>query len=120
MHRIGHIEIPTTNFKVTKKFFGEIFGWKFEEVPEWNYMLFYAPQKPHGGFYLVKKIPKKQTIIPYIEVESIDLKLNEIKKYKGKVVIEKSPIGKIGYWAKFETPDGCQFALWQSAKKKSK
>ncbi len=117
MHAIGHVEIPTTDFKKTKNFFGKLFGWKFEEVPQWKYMLFYAPEKPHGGFYLVNKMPKKHTVVVYIEVESIDIKLREIKKAKGKVVIPKSPISDMGWWAKFETPDGCQLALWESAKK---
>jgi predicted enzyme related to lactoylglutathione lyase len=34
MHAIGHIEIPTTDFKAAKKFYGKLFGWKFEEVPD--------------------------------------------------------------------------------------
>jgi hypothetical protein len=118
MHAIGHIEIPTTDFKAAKKFYGPLFGWKFEEVPDWNYMLFTAPVKPHGGFYQVKKMPKKHTVLLYIETNSIDKKLKEIKKAKGKILVPKSSIGKSGWWAKFETPDGCHLALWESVKKK--
>jgi hypothetical protein len=117
MHVIGQVEFPTTDLKEAKKFFGKLFGWKFEEVPEWNYMLYYAQEKPHGGFYLVKKMPKKHTVLVYIEVDSIDAKLKEIKKAKGKVIVPKSSIGEFGWWAKFETPDGCHLALWESAKK---
>ena len=117
MNSIGHIEIPTTNFKKAKNFFGKLFDWKFEEVPEWNYMLFYAKKKPHGGFYLVKKIPAKQTTLLYIEVNSIEYKTVEIKKAKGKLLVPKTAIGKSGWWAKFETFDGFQFALWESSKK---
>ncbi len=117
MHSVGHIELPTTDFKMTQKFFGKLFGWKFEEVPDWDYMLFYAPEKPHGGFYKVKKMAKKHTVLIYIEVDSIDVKLKEIKKLKGKVVVPKSPIAQMGWWAKFETPDGCHIALWESVKK---
>lgn len=117
MNGIGHIELPTTDFKITRNFFGKIFKWKFEEVPEWNYMLFYAPYKPNGGFYLVKRMPKKHTILPYIEVDSIEITLKKVKKLNGKVLKEKTPIADMGWWAKFETPDGCQLALWESAKK---
>ncbi len=117
MYGIGHIELPSTNFQVTKNFFGKIFKWKFEEVPEWKYMLFYAPHKPHGGFYFVKKMPKKHTILPYIEVDSIEKTLKAIKKYNGKVLTKKTPIADMGWWAKFETPDGCPLALWESTKK---
>jgi uncharacterized protein len=117
MHAIGHIEIPTTNFKTAKNFYGKLFGWKFEEVPDWNYMLFTAAKKPHGGFYQVKKMPKTHTVLLYIETDSIDKKLVQIKKAKGKVLTPKTPIGKSGWWAKFQTPDGCHLALWESLKK---
>ena len=33
MHGFGHVEIPTTNFKNSKKFFGAIFGWTFGKCP---------------------------------------------------------------------------------------
>lgn len=118
MNSVGHIEIPTTDFKVAKKFYGKLFSWKFEEVPGWDYMLFFAPAKPHGGLYLVKKMPKKHSVLLYLETDSIDKKLKDIKKAKGKVLVPKNPIGKWGWWAKFETPDGCHLALWESFKKK--
>jgi uncharacterized protein len=118
MNSVGHIEIPTTDFKTAKKFFGKLFGWKFQEVPDWDYMLFYAPKKPHGGFYHVKKMPKIHTVLLYIETDSIDKKLKQIKLLKGKILSRKTPIGKAGWWVKFQTPDGCHLALWESVKKK--
>ncbi len=117
MNKIGHVEFPSTDFKSTKKFFGKLFGWKFQIVKNWDYMLYYAPKPPHGGFYLIKKMPKAQTVIPYIEVKNIEKKLEEIIKLKGKIIVKKSPIGKWGWWAKFATPDGCHVALWENVKK---
>lgn len=114
MHGFGHVEIPTTNFKKAKKFYGAVFGWTFQDLPDINYVLFRAGTPPNGGFFLVKKMPKKGQVNAYIEVEDIDATLKLIKKAKGKVVEKKTPIGTMGWFATFATFDGCYLSLWQS------
>ena len=119
MHGFGHVEIPSTNFKRTKKFFGAVFGWTFEDIPDMDYVLFHAGSQPNGGFFLVKKMPKKGQVNVYIEVEDIDAKLKEIKKARGKVLVKKTEIGGMGWFAQFATPDGCYLSLWQTAPKQA-
>lgn len=116
MHGIGHIEIPTTNFKKAQKFFGTVFGWTFREESDLATVLFRAGTQPNGGFYLVKKMPKKGQVNIYIEVEDIEAKLKEIRKARGKVLVKKTPVRDIGWLAQFATPDGCYLSLWQSNK----
>lgn len=117
MHGFGHVEIPTTEFKKAKKFFGAVFGWTFQDIPGMDYVLFRAGSQPNGGFYKVKKMPKKGQVNVYIEVEDIDAKLKEIRKAKGKVLVKKSRVGTMGWFAQFATPDGCYLSLWQVAPK---
>lgn len=115
MHGVGHVEIPTTDFKKAKKFFEKTFGWTFQDVTEMDYVLFHAGAPPHGGLYLVKKMPKKGQVNVYIEVEDIGTKLKEIRKARGKVLVKKTAVGTMGWMAQFCTPDGCFLSLWQSA-----
>lgn len=117
MHRIGHIEIPTTNIKKAKKFFEAVFGWSFTDHPEIGYTLFHTGGHPNGGLERVKKMPKRPQANVYIEVDDIAAKLKEIKKAKGKVVKKKTDVEGMGSYAKFETPDGCTLCLWQAAPK---
>ena len=117
MNGFGHIEIPTTNFKKAKKFYGTVFGWSFEDVPDMDYVLFKAGTQPNGGLYELKKMPKKGQVNVYIEVEDIGAKLKEVKKAKGKVLVKKTDMGAMGSWAQFASPDGCVLCLWQSAPK---
>lgn len=114
MHHFGHISIPTTSFKKAKKFFGQVFGWTFEEVPNMEYLLFRTPSHPNGGFHLVKKIPKKGQVQVYIEVDDISAKLKEIRKARGEVIQKKTRIKGMGWSAGFATPDGCHLWLWQN------
>jgi len=115
MHGFGHVSIPTTNVKKSKKFFDAVFGWTFKEVEAIDYTMFHAGARPNGGFYLEKKMPKRGQVNVFIEVEDIDAKLKEIKKAKGKVLVKKTKSGAMGWFAQFATPDGCMLSLWQSA-----
>ncbi|HXG01067.1 MAG TPA: VOC family protein [Bacteroidota bacterium] len=119
MHRIGHVQIPTTNVKKAKKFFGKVFGWTFTDHPEIGYTLFHTGSHPNGGLELVKKMPKRPQTIVYIEVEDVAAKLKEIKKAKGKIVEKKTEVPGMGWYGIFRTPDGCELALWQSLPKSS-
>jgi len=114
MHKFGHIEIPTTNVKKAKKFFGAVFGWTFTDHDEIRYTLFHTGGHPNGGLERVKKMPKRGQVNVYIEVEDINAKLKEIKKAKGKVLKKKKEVPGMGWYAKFRTPDGCELSLWQS------
>ncbi len=38
-----HIDLPATDLARAKRFYGEVFGWKFQDVPDMNYTLFEAP-----------------------------------------------------------------------------
>ncbi len=116
MHSFGHVEIPTTNLKRAMKFFGTVFGWEFKEYPEVKYVLFKTGAEPGGGFMLVKKMPKKGQVNVYINVEDIDAKLKEIKKARGKVTVKRTPVGDMGFFATFLTPDGCALCLWENGK----
>jgi predicted enzyme related to lactoylglutathione lyase len=117
MHGVGHVEIPTTDFKKAKNFFGKVFGWTFQDLPDMEYVVFQAGNPPNGGFYKVKTMPKKAQVNIYIEVEDIDVKLKEIRKARGKVLVKKSPVMGMGWFAQFATPDGCFLSLWQAAPK---
>lgn len=114
MHGFGHIGIPTTDFKKAKRFFGKIFGWTFTDLPQIDYVLFRAGAMPNGGFYLVKKMPKKGQVNVYIEVEDIDAALKAIRRARGTVLLTKTPLMDMGWMAQFATPDGCFLSLWQA------
>lgn len=117
MNKIGHFEIPTVGLNKARKFYGKIFDWEFREVPEIGYVNIRPPEGPSGGFVKVKKMPKKSQVNLYIEVADIQETLKAVKKAKGKIVEKKHPVGDIGWWASFESPDGCRLYLWQSAPK---
>ncbi len=114
MSAIGHIEIPVLDFRKAKKFYGNIFGWTFRDIPDMDYVLWYAAERPHGGLLKVKKMPKKSVVNVYIMVDDIDATLKLVKKSRGKVLTTKMQVGSMGWMAQFAAPDGCVLYLWQA------
>jgi predicted enzyme related to lactoylglutathione lyase len=114
MNHFSFIEIPTVDLKKAQTFFGRLFDWKFEPLVGYrDMMMINTGQEPGGLLYKVKSIPKKHSVLVHIEVQSIDEKLKQIRKARGKVVLQKTPILNLGWFAYFATPDGCTLALWE-------
>jgi len=111
MHGFCHIEIPTTDLKKSQDFYGKVFGWKFEQMPE-DYVLFTPPTGVAGGFTKDRK-PSTDGACLYIEVEDINGKLEEIEKAGGKKLVPKTKISdEFGFWGLFLDPVGNSVGLW--------
>lgn len=108
---IVHIEIHSSDPTRTKEFYREVFGWKFQDIPEMNYTTFEAPNAPHGG--LQKHGEKGPTVLNYILANDIARTLVRIEKAGGKVVVPKSEIAKFGWYAVFQEPGGTVQAVYQ-------
>ncbi|MFQ6127573.1 MAG: VOC family protein [Thermoplasmata archaeon] len=114
-----HVEIPMRDKEKCKRFYSEVFGWKFEEVPETDYTLFEAPSPPHGGLYVPEE-GQPSGVLNYILVTSVDETLRKIEEAGGKIVLPKQEIPEVGWFALFEDPDGSVFALFKGMPKSEK
>ena len=117
MHGVTHVEIPVTNVKRAKEWYGKVFGWTFQDFDK-EYTLWNAPGGgTSGGLYLVKKIPAKSAVRVYLDVADIGAKLKEIKKARGRVVRATAEVPGFGWWAAFRDPQGAELYLWQSTRR---
>ncbi len=113
MHAVVHVEIPVTNLKRAKEWYGKIFGWAFQDAGK-DYALWNPPGGGvGGGLQLVKKIPVTPAVRAYIEVEDVAATLKQIKAARGKVLVPKTEVPTFGWWGAFRDPQGCQLYLWQ-------
>ena len=110
---IVHVEFHVKEPKKVEKFYGDLFGWKFQEVPGLNYSLFEAPSGPGGGVGGLQPGNGQPGVVNYILVNSIDEHQEKIKKAGGKIVMPKNEIPSQGWFAVFEDPSGTRMALWQ-------
>jgi predicted enzyme related to lactoylglutathione lyase len=119
-HPIVHIEIPANNTAEAGKFYGEVFGWKIEADPTYNYVMFAAEGGPGGGFVEPSAATadnpeyKPGSLLVYIGTDDIDATLAQVEAHGGKTLMAKREIPHVGWFAVFADPTGNQVALYTS------
>lgn len=118
MATVVHFEIPTDDIERTKKFYGGLFGWKFESMPgPMEYWMFQTKnekgeQTIGGG--VMKRMHPGHTITNYIGVDSVDEYARKVEKLGGKVVRPKTEVPGYGWFVICVDTDKNTFALWES------
>lgn len=107
MSRITHFEIPSDNPETSLKFYGDTFGWTFQQFADNPYWIAMTgdQSKPGINGAIMKKNHPQQPLTNSIEVESVDEAVKKIKANGGTVVVEKMPIPTVGWVAYFKDPD---------------
>ncbi|HLF35284.1 MAG TPA: VOC family protein [Cyclobacteriaceae bacterium] len=118
-NRVVHFEIPSDNPDKSMKFFTEVFGWKFQKFGNFDYWLILTgdPSTPGIDGGLMKKIDPKQPVTNHISVENLDEMIPKIEKAGGKIVVSKTAIPGVGYYAYFTDPDGNIHGVMQDDQK---
>ncbi len=106
--RIDYIEIPVTDMAESKRFYAEVFGWKFVDYGP-DYASF-NDGKLDGGFRKESNIQRGGPLVVFYatELETVEA---EIKKAGGTIVAEifEFPGGRRFH---FTDPSGNELAVW--------
>ena len=116
---IVHVELSSKDPAATRKFFEGVFGWKFKKEDmstEMEYWTFDAGSGPGGGLMAPMEGMPPGTL-NYILVESVDAALKKIASHGGKIMMPKTEIPKVGWFAMFEVPGGLVSAVYESARR---
>lgn len=107
-----HIEIPCKDMESAKRFYGNVFGWEFEDMPDMNYTLFRTPSPPHGGLFVPEE-GQPGGVLNHILVESADESIAKIQENGGTILVPKTEVTGIGWFAVFQDPDGAVQAIFE-------
>jgi predicted enzyme related to lactoylglutathione lyase len=116
-HPIVHIEFSAKDREAAGKFYGEIFGWKIEQMPQMNYATFDAEGGPGGGFNPLTEDSPAGTVTVYIETDDIEATLGQITARGGKMITPKTEIPAIGWFGLFADPTGNKVGLYTAMPK---
>ncbi len=112
--QICHIEIPADNPGTLQTFYGGLFGWKFEKMP--GDMEYYGIK--HGddnlGAGMMARQDPKQTVTFYVSVESVETALEKAKAEGATVIVPKTEVKGMGWYAVLLDPQNNLFGLWKS------
>jgi predicted enzyme related to lactoylglutathione lyase len=121
-HTVVHFEIPANDVEKLKKFYADLFGWKFQGMqfmPYWTIETVPVDERGepirrgvNGGIY--KKESADSKPLNYIAVESVDEYERKIKALGGKIIVPKQEIPNIGWSAIAVDPEGNMFGIFQS------
>ena len=111
---IVHVEIPVNDLPRLRKFYGEVFGWKFKnsKMPGMEYWLIDMGSKQIGGG-MYKKTKPNQVVLNYAHVKSIDDSITRFKKAGGKIFMKNIEVPNVGRTAAGFDPSGNPIGFWQ-------
>jgi predicted enzyme related to lactoylglutathione lyase len=120
-HTICHFEISAEDIESLKKFYSQLFGWKIDKMEGmdyWNVQTVPADEKGYpkgpgvnGG--MLKKRDPEHKFIYYVLVESIDEYGKKIEELGGRIIVEKTEVPNIGWWAIASDPESNYFGIFE-------
>lgn len=114
-------ELMTSDVESAKKFYGEIFGWNFEDEISENmtYTLIKIGENKIAGMYDKKyALVENSEKIPshwgnYITVDDIKQTVSKVKELGGNIIVDITPIPTIGEFAVIQDLQGAVISLMQ-------
>ena len=110
-----HIEISAKDPAASSKFYSDLCGWKIDVDPRYNYYQFStgAQGALAGAFTQTDgETYRPGDIIPYIGTDDIDAMLKKVQELGGKVLLPKTEIQGVGWFAFFSDPAGNRIGLF--------
>ncbi|MBS3944504.1 MAG: VOC family protein [Melioribacter sp.] len=116
---IGWVDLTTNNAEELKKFYSEVAGWKYENVPMGDYndfnMLSPSTGAPVAGICNKRggnsEIPSQWMI--YILVDEIEEKIKRCKDLGGKVLLDIKDVDGYGKYCVIQDPANAVCALFE-------
>jgi predicted enzyme related to lactoylglutathione lyase len=109
-----HVEILVKDPEAAKRFYGEVFGWQFQDHPEMGYTTYTTREGEIGGGIMQRPAEVPQQMVNYVLVQDIPATLARITSNGGTIVQPETAVSTFGAMAWVTDPDGNLFALWRS------
>ncbi|MFN2629968.1 MAG: VOC family protein [Gaiellaceae bacterium] len=103
--KVVHFEVPAADSGRAKQFYGELFGWQFQDP--WGEMDYHLTE---GGAVVGSEHPGHLTV--YFDTEDIDASVARVRELGG-AAEDKSPIPGVGWFAGCQDSEGNAFSLFQ-------
>ena len=123
MPTIVYFQIPSDDIERSKKFYNQLFGWKIDKSPEantpegmenWSITTTDHNGKEALGGGMSKRQMPQQQITNFIDVKSVDEYLSKVERLGGKVVVPKTSVPGIGYYAVCLDTENNSFGIFES------
>jgi predicted enzyme related to lactoylglutathione lyase len=113
-HQIVHFEIPADDVKRARAFYKELLGWQFSNPPGYDdyWAVDVGEDACHGIAMMARQNPDHGPT-NYIGVESVAGTLANVEQLGGSVLVPRSSVPGMGWFAHCQDTEGNVFALWE-------
>lgn len=112
-HPIAHLELSAVDPAAASRFYADLFGWKISHNEKHDYYIFEGEGGPRGGFVKPDgKQHKAGDVVVYIGTDDIDATLKRVESLGGKVLLPKTEIPGVAWYALFADPTGNRLGLY--------
>ena len=110
-----HVELNTNDVAKAKKFYGQLFDWKMEDMPmdDGTYTLISVGEGTGGGL-MKHPMPSAPSFwLSYVLVDDIDAATKKVRALGGTVMKDKTEVMNMGWLAIIVDPTGAHLGLWK-------
>lgn len=113
--QVTHIDLPSDDLARAVTFYKSLFGWQTADMPEFpGYEVFATGQEGIGiGIGRRGETAPNQPRI-YLTVDSIDAALAKLDGLGGSVVVEKTEVPGMGWYAAIKDTEGSEIGIWEN------
>jgi len=116
-HRFVWHDLNTKDLEASKRFYGEIFNWRFDPSDKGPYIHITAGDEMIGGMrQMDAHEPQPTSWLGYIAVDDVPAAVARITGASGKVYMPTTTMENVGTFAVTADPTGGVFAPWKSAR----
>ncbi|MFQ5413743.1 MAG: VOC family protein [Phycisphaerae bacterium] len=108
---ICHFEFMAGDPERFKAFYGAVFDWQFDDASLPGYTVINPGAEPHGGMMPKPDQAPNPALNVYFHVDDIDATLKTAQQHGATVLVPKTPIPNVGWFAMFADPDGIPVGL---------
>jgi uncharacterized protein len=128
-HTIVHFEIPADDPERAARFYRELFGWEInrwegsaDEPASFEYWMVKTvpttaegrPERQGVNGGLMRRMYPGQAPVNYILVENVDQFVSKAERLGAKVMMQKTPVPGMGWFAQLTDPEGNVIAIWET------
>lgn len=117
--RFCHMELHSNNTDGSKEFYNKLFGWGMQDMPmgDHTYTMFKTTDSDddvHGGITQSQCPDNTSSWLSYVLTDDVEATLKQATDLGAEVIVPKTEVPEMGWFAIFNDPAGARLGLWQS------
>ncbi|MBI1790822.1 MAG: VOC family protein [Acidobacteria bacterium] len=113
MPRVIRYEIAADDPDMMAQFYGGLFGWEFQKVGDQDYWVINSGEGPGIDGAMIRRIEGGPGVINTLDVPSVDDFCQGVAEMGGQVLLAKTAIPGVGFFAYCQDPEGNTFGVME-------